>query len=81
MGTALQSQSCTGDVVLWYSSNGAFQLNLAEGSLGVKLQVVGFPLEIRVLVVLRLKEAEKLCGKDSFVFSSIGKLVLTPGEM
>lgn len=44
----------------------------------MKLQVVGFPLEIRSFGALK---AEKLCGKDSFMFSSIGKLVLTPAEM
>lgn len=32
-------------------------------------------------MVLRLKEAGKLYEKDSFMFSSVDKLVLTPGEM
>lgn len=61
-----------------YSSSGAFQLNLAEGSLGVKLQVVGFPLETGSFGTLK---AEKLYGKESFMLSSVGELVLTPAEM
>lgn len=81
--TALLSQSCTGNVAVasCYSSDVAFKSNLAEESLGVKLQIVSFQLKIRSSGTLRLKKAEKLDGKDSTMFSSVGKLVLTPAEV
>lgn len=80
---ALWSQSCAGNVAvaLCHSCDGAFKLSLSEGSLGVKLQIFGFQLEIGSSGTLRLKKAEKLDGNDSTVFSSVGKLVLTPAEM
>lgn len=44
----------------------------------MKLQIVGFSLEIWSFGTLK---AEKLYGKYSFMFSSVGELVQTPAEM
>jgi len=81
--TASQSQSCTGNVAvaLCYGSNDVCKLNLAEGSLGAKLRIVGFQLKNGSSGTLRLKKAEKLGGKDSIMFSSVGELVLMPAEI
>lgn len=81
--TASPSQSCTGNVAVafCYGSDDAFKWNLAGGSLGAKLQIVGFQLKIGSSGTLRLEKAEKLDGKYTIMFSSVGKLVLTPAEM
>ena len=46
-------------VALCYGSSYAFKLNLAGGSLGAKLQIVGFQLKIGSSGILKAEEGRK----------------------